>query len=135
MKEKILILDDDLEILSDLNELLYNDFDIEICQTIKEAREKVFNKNYSLIISDINLPDGLGLDFIQSILLKKDIPVLFMTGSNDREFIKKALKLGAVGFIDKPFDLNEIQKSVNKALYLYKENVSNKMKKLLKLTI
>ena len=75
---------------------------------------KLFNKyTFSIVFLDINLPDGNGLDIIQT--LKEQNPasnIVVMSAYNTTEYNDKAIDLGANTFIGKPFDSTTIKKLI-----------------------
>lgn len=82
---------------------------------IKDAIEG-FNKygnDLSLIILDINLPDGIGYDYLKTVRETSNVPVLILT-ANDMEMDEvKGLTMGADDFLTKPFSLAVLRARVN----------------------
>ncbi len=85
-------------------------FQIEWQHTGKDGFGAISNKNYDLIISDINLPDVSGEDvFAQLIASKRALPpFIFITGFGSIDRAVHLLKLGAADYISKPFDLDQL---------------------------
>ncbi len=97
---KILIVEDDKS-LCDGIALSLNTYDCAKAYTLARARE-LLNGAVSLIILDINLPDGSGLDFCRDVRRISDVPIIFLT-ANDMEIdIVSGLELGADDYITKP---------------------------------
>ncbi len=68
----------------------------------------------------MHLPDISGLEVLRQLKLDEttqEIPVIFVTGSNQLEDKVQALSLGAVDYLSKPFTLDEIQHCVNRVLF------------------
>ena len=108
---RILIVEDDIALNNGIALSLSND-DITKSFSLKEAREK-FNKDIELIILDINLPDGNGLDFCREIRKISTVPIIFLT-ANDLEIdIVSGLESGADDYITKPFSLAVLRARVN----------------------
>ena len=83
--------------------------------TLSEAR-KLFDNTVDLLILDINLPDGSGLDFCRELRRSSKIPVIFLT-ANDMEIdIVTGLEMGADDYITKPFSLMVLRARVNAVL-------------------
>ena len=103
--EQILILEDDIALNQGLCKALKTENrKIVSCETIKAARDQLLCGCPSLILLDINLPDGSGLDFLQE--LKRNyptIPVILLTANDTDMDIVKGLELGADDYITKPF--------------------------------
>lgn len=69
-----------------------------------------------MILSDISMPEMNGLEFLDEIRkLNFDIPTIFLTGYGDKDKAVKALRLGAMDFIEKPYDREVLLKSIQKA--------------------
>jgi DNA-binding response OmpR family regulator len=102
----ILIIEDD-KALSDGIVLSLKDNNYLLLQAYNIAAAKEFIKNnaISLIILDINLPDGNGLDFLREIREKYMFPVIILTANDLETDIVTGLELGADDYITKPFSL------------------------------
>ncbi len=108
---KILIVEDDRALNSGIALSLRGD---DVCQAfcIKEA-EGLLDNSIDLIILDINLPDGSGLDFCRKIRETSSVPIIFLT-ANDMEIdIVTGLETGADDYITKPFSLAVLRARVN----------------------
>ena len=116
--EQILILEDDIALNQGLCKALKaENRKIVSCETIKAARDQLLCGCPSLILLDINLPDGSGLDFLQE--LKRNyptIPVILLTANDTDMDIVKGLELGADDYITKPFSLSVLRARVNTQL-------------------
>ncbi|WP_394923754.1 response regulator transcription factor [uncultured Robinsoniella sp.] len=110
----ILIVEDDKS-LSNGIALALRDPELTFIQAfdIQNAAELYKTNNIALVILDLNLPDGSGLDFLRSIRKSSDIPVLILT-ANDLELdIVTGLETGADDYITKPFSLMVLRARVN----------------------
>lgn len=109
-KRNILILDDDASIIRLVSTILSrHDFHTTPAETIADARELLAGGCFDLLLCDIDLPDGSGLDLIAS--LAESMPalaVVMMTVIGDIEIAKRAIALGVDGYITKPFDKSQI---------------------------
>lgn len=118
--EKILIAEDKDEIREILLETLisYN-FDCSVAKDGEEALQKCKENYFDCILSDIQMPNLSGIDFLAKInALNYTPPVVFLTALKDSEMVKKALRLGAIDFINKPFETQEIIDVVNRAVQI-----------------
>ena len=82
---------------------------------IKDATDgfNKYGKDLSLIILDINLPDGIGYDYLNTVRETSNVPVLILT-ANDMEMDEvKGLTMGADDFLTKPFSLAVLRARVN----------------------
>lgn len=81
-----------------------------------EEADRLLNSNIDLIILDINLPDGSGLDFCRKVRQTSSVPIIFLT-ANDMEIdIVTGLETGADDYITKPFSLAVLRARVNAVL-------------------
>ena len=125
--EQILILEDDIALNQGLCKALKTENrKIVSCETIKAARDQLLCGCPSLILLDINLPDGSGLDFLQE--LKRNyptIPVILLTANDTDMDIVKGLELGADDYITKPFSVRELVARVNRVFLRRKSDDSS----------
>jgi len=112
---KILIVEDEVELLDSIASYLKNeDFICEKAATFFEAEDKLISFNYDIILLDINLPDGNGIDLLK--LIKEKSPttgVLIVSAKNSLDDKLTGLDLGADDYITKPFHLAELNSRVN----------------------
>lgn len=76
--------------------------------TIKEGKNKVDNEDFSLILLDINLPDGSGYDLCKYVKRKKDTPIIFLTALDEEVNVILGLDMGGDDYITKPFRVREL---------------------------
>ncbi len=75
-----------------------------------EALQKYQNGKYDLFRSDINLPDGSGLEFCRKIRENSEIPVLFLTANDTEEDMLNGFGVGCDDYISKPFPIEVLRK-------------------------
>lgn len=128
-KHKILIVDDEANILNSLARLLHDqDCEIYTAGTVKEALEKLKSiDGVDLIISDNRLPDITGVEFlIKAKQLYPDTMRILITGYPDLESVIRAINNGQVyRFITKPWENEELRLIIKQTLEYYdvlKEN-------------
>ena len=116
--EQLLIIEDDKGLNQGLCKALKADNrQIFSCQDLKTAREQLLCGSVSLILLDINLPDGSGLDFLREIKEKTpDVPVILLTANDTDMDIVDGLERGADDYITKPFSLSVLRARVNTQL-------------------
>lgn len=108
---KILIVEDD-EALSSGIALSLSGNETVRALSLKAARE-LLDDSVELIILDINLPDGSGVDFCREVRRTSSVPIIFLT-ANDMELdIVTALESGGDDYITKPFSLAVLRARVN----------------------
>lgn len=116
MKE-ILIVEDDRDLGRGLGLALQSaDISCDICGSIGAAREQRAKKNYALILLDINLPDGNGMDFLREIKTDSNTPVILLTANDTEMDVVAGLEQGADDYITKPFSLAVLRARVQTQL-------------------
>ncbi|MBN2484850.1 MAG: response regulator transcription factor [Bacteroidales bacterium] len=107
---KLLIVEDNLALLESISDsLTAENFLCEKAQDYFTALEKINLYNYSLIIVDINLPDGSGLGLIKSMKkLNTETGIIVVSARNSLGNKLEGLELGADDYITKPFDMAEL---------------------------
>ena len=113
-KKQILIVDDDEQILSLLKDFVeMNECIAETESSAEKALALIHKNKYNLVLLDIKLPDGNGLDILKHIhQLSPGLPVIIITGGNDIAIAEECLKVGAADYITKPFDLQYLRTSI-----------------------
>lgn len=116
--EQLLIVEDDKALNRGLCEALKADERrIISCQDLKTAREQLLCDRVSLVLLDINLPDGSGLNLLREIKEKTpDIPVILLTANDTDMDIVDGLEQGADDYITKPFSLSVLRARINNQL-------------------
>lgn len=85
------------------------------CGTAAKARDSL-TPSISLVLLDLNLPDGSGYDLCKAVKSMGDIPVIFLTVRDDETDIVKGLDMGADDYIVKPFQLSVLWSRINAVL-------------------
>lgn len=107
---KLLLLEDD-QILSETLEhfLTRSGYEIDVALSMEEAEDLSFENTYDLYLLDISLPEGSGLELLEALrYAEDDTPTIFITAMRDMDSISKGFKLGAMDYIKKPFDPEEL---------------------------
>lgn len=98
------------------------------CFGIKSAGQQMTSEKFDLLILDINLSDGNGLDFLRKIKSGQNIPIILLTANDMETDIVAGLETGADDYITKPFSLAVLRARVNtqlrKTASTYSENFS-----------
>lgn len=111
---KILIVEDETIIRTALRKLLErNQYDVSEAPSVKEATSKFQLKDFDLIISDLRLPGAPGTDLIK---LAGNTPVLIMTSYASLRSAVDSMRMGAVDYIAKPFDHDEMVTAVKRVI-------------------
>ena len=86
---------------------------------IKEAENFFRHSDASLLLLDVNLPDGNGVNFARSIRSRRDIPIVFLTARDLDEDMIVGFQAGADDYITKPFNIQVLIQRVNAVLRRY----------------
>ena len=117
-KKNILVIDDDKIILDSLCEFLtLEGFQTSGAETVKGALAKLEEENYCLVLTDVNLPDGDGLELLG--IIKRNYPqtvVVVITGYGTIDSAVKAIKCGAYDYLTKPIIDDELRLAVERAI-------------------
>jgi len=117
MKEKILIIEDDEEIIKILQRwLMLDGFRTETAQDGITGTEKALSAAYDLIILDLMLPGRDGLDVCREIREEKQTPILMLTARDTVPDRVKGLDSGADDYLTKPFDPHELMARIRALL-------------------
>jgi DNA-binding response OmpR family regulator len=115
---KIMVVDDEKQICQNVEKILSkNDYEIIHATSAKEALEKMAKDSFALLISDIVMPGMNGLEFLK--LVKKEWPLtkaVMMTAYASTDTAVKAIRLGALDYVSKPFTPDELRSTVELAL-------------------
>ncbi len=125
---KILLIEDNEFIIKGIVYLLkQHNFDVDVVSTLSDAK-KYLENNYNLIILDLMLPDGDGIDFFKKTLTNK--PTLVLTAKDDEDVISDALDNGVEDYMVKPFRAKELLSRINKIIRKNKDNNLIKVKNI-----
>ena len=117
MSQEILLLEDDDSLNHSVSlKLKKEGYTVYSAFTVKEAVSIYQQKDLSLIICDITLPDGTGLDFCSRVRRESDILFLFLTALDREDDIMAGYRQGADDYITKPFSLPVLIVKVNALL-------------------
>lgn len=117
MNKRVMVVDDEASIRISLEEGLKDfEYEVETVSSIEAARTSLLSFRPQLLILDVRLKDGDGIDFIDHVKsIDKDIEVIVMTAYGDIQKAVDAMKKGALEFVTKPFDMDEIEVLVKRA--------------------
>ena len=118
----VLLVDDDTSIVSNLRTFLNQEgFQVTSANNQKETNDLLDSGQYhfDLALLDVSLPDGSGFSLCSAIKANSDIPVIFLTASDDEYSVVAGLDLGADDYIPKPFRPRELISRMNSVLRRY----------------
>lgn len=105
----IFLLEDDDAIAMGLSYSLENEgYTVTVAKSVSQALEIINQKNFSMYLLDLTLPDGSGYSVCKRIKEIGDFPVVFLTAYDDEVNVVMGFELGADDYITKPFRLKEL---------------------------
>lgn len=113
----ILIVEDDIALSNGIKlALKSDDYLFTSAYNFEAAKTEIGSKQFDLIILDINLPDGSGLDLLSAIRESSSVPVIVLTANDMETDIITGFETGADDYITKPFSLMVLRARVNNQL-------------------
>ncbi len=134
MPQRILVIDDELDMLMLLRMIIEDntDYEVETTNNPSEALKMVTENDYDLVISDLKMPGMDGLELCDEVKdIKPDLPLIMITAYGSLETADEAMKKGVADFITKPFRKDSILFTINRVLELarvQRENIELKKK-------
>lgn len=125
---RVLVVDDDPSTLRTLARLLkLNGYECSTASSADEARAVMSQDHVTLVLSDVDMPGESGIDLLESLVAQHpDTATVMVTGIDDRELAERALRLGAYGYVIKPFETNEILINISNALRRRQLEIENR---------
>lgn len=115
--QKILLLEDDVALGNGIRLALQGpQVQIVLCRTLAQAQNTIAQGSFDLLILDINLPDGSGLQLLEQVRKRSDVPVILLTANDMEMDVVTGLESGADDYITKPFSLAILRARVNAQL-------------------
>ncbi len=118
-KKKVLVVDDNGHMLRTVKAMLESEYEVELVRSGVKAMTSIGRERPDVILLDYDMPvcDGRQtLELIRSDEDLKDLPVIFLTGVNDREHIRKVLLLNPQGYLLKPITEDALISAIKKAI-------------------
>ena len=121
--KKILLVEDDLNIIESLKELLTAEgFEVISANRQSQALDYIDEEKFDMILLDISLPDGSGYAICSAARANiatnrnKDVPIIFITAYDDEASVVTGLDMGAEDYITKPFRPRELVSRIKNVL-------------------
>ena len=118
LQDPVLVVDDEADI-RDLMEmtLMKMGLRVQTAVGVEDAKDKLDNNDYSLVLTDMRMPDGSGLEVVQYIdELMLDTPVAVITAFGNADQAVEALNAGAFDYLQKPITLSQLRSLVKSAV-------------------
>ena len=118
MNERVLLVDDDPGVAEVLGLLLEREgYAVSQAATRKQAIALVESRELDVVVTDLKLPDGTGLEVIAGVRARRPrLPIIMITSYSSMESAIDALRAGANDYVIKPFDNNEFLRAISRAL-------------------
>ena len=114
---RALVVDDDETIRDTLYELLSDHYICQTAETAEKAIARLQVDTYDVVLTDISMPGLSGLELLGQVRQRfPQTPVIVISGISDKEHAHGLIRLGAFEYLLKPFSLDEVEKSVKRAL-------------------
>jgi DNA-binding NtrC family response regulator len=115
---KILVVDDEDIVLESCQAVFeLEGFEVMLVPSADKAIEAMKNDNFALLLIDVKMPKHDGMYLMEKIKEQwPDIPIIVMSGYYTTETIKEAFEMGAAKFIAKPFEPDELVKTVRQII-------------------
>jgi DNA-binding response OmpR family regulator len=105
----VLIIDDDTELIDTVREYLVgNGFEVDEAHTYASGLAAAASGENDLVVLDVMLPGGSGLDLLRELRTKSFVPVLLLSAGGDADDRANGLEIGADDYLLKPFDPHEL---------------------------
>jgi DNA-binding response OmpR family regulator len=107
---KVLLVEDDTQISKSLSmSLNYSSYEVTTAESLADAWLKFSERRYYILLLDINLPDGTGIEFCEKLRAGgQTVPILFLSARTDEETVVKTMSIGGDDYIRKPFGTEEL---------------------------
>jgi DNA-binding NtrC family response regulator len=114
-KKRILICDDEKGVREALNLILEDVYALDFASSGNDAIEKIKTDTFDGVILDIKMPVKNGLETLEEIKrISPDLKVIIVTGYQSVETASEAVRLGAIDYITKPFESDEVLEKVGR---------------------
>jgi two-component system, NtrC family, response regulator len=132
---KVLIIDDDSGMCYTLSRMVSMEgHDVDCAQSLKEGSAKSNSGSYDLVLLDVMMPDGSGLDLLPKIRNSPSRPeVIIMTAAGSAEGAEMAIISGAWDYLQKPFSMQELKLLLTRSMQYRSERISHESKPALRL--
>jgi DNA-binding NtrC family response regulator len=109
VRQRLLIVDDEESVVAGLQALLSDEWEVKTAMTAREARSVFADFSPDVVLLDMNLPDGNGVDVLHDLKMYSEaVSVIMMSGVGTVDRVVESMKLGAETFLQKPFDYNTL---------------------------
>lgn len=105
---RVLLIEDDSAMQRIMQQMLHmHHFEVVTVGTVFQAHEKITRNQFDLLIVDVMLPDGSGLDFVREVRVWLDTPIMVVTARGNEQDVLTGLRAGVDDYMVKPFNYEE----------------------------
>lgn len=117
MQKRVLVVDDDTMNLVRTKMILENDYEVLLADSGIKALDKIKGEPVDLVLLDIEMPKLNGIETFERMKeFAPNLPVIFLTASGLADDVRSAIRLGAVNYLKKPFEPQELIRRVAQEL-------------------
>ncbi len=117
MKQHILVVDDELGPRESLKAVFSRDYEVTLAESASAGMAVLEKERVDLVLLDVMMPEEDGLSFLRRLqAIYADLPVVMISATSSVRPVVEAMRVGAKDFVAKPFDVEEIQHIVRRAL-------------------
>lgn len=115
---QVLLVEDDRQISKVLSmNLSLSGYSVTLAESAEEAKAKISIGRFDILLLDVNLPDGNGIDLFHELRTQGNMsPAIFLSARVDEETIVRAMNIGADDYIRKPFGVEELKIRMTRAM-------------------
>lgn len=119
MRPRILIVEDS-QLVTEAFSILFTEagYDVDVAETVAEAIKRGLSKPVDVMLLDLSLPDGGGLEILDALRKQNKLPraTMAMTGDNDSATRRKCLEAGCADVLLKPVPIGELLRRIERLL-------------------
>lgn len=113
-RRKVLLVEDDASVVASLRLFLKSEYEVHSASTISSGVNLFRSLQPALVVLDLRLADGDGLDVLREIrCINPEAPVIVLTGYASMKTAEESLRLGAADYLHKPFDGHKLKSRIN----------------------
>ena len=118
----VLVVDDEADIRELIQmTLMKMGLTVEMASGVQDAKDKLSKNAYDLVLTDMRMPDGTGLEVIEYVNQTSDTPIAVITAFGNADQAVHAIKLGAFDYIQKPITLAQLRTLVKSAIKIHEQ--------------
>ena len=123
---KIIVVEDDLNIRTELKILLQNAlYDVVVIENFENVEKQVIDSNGDIVLLDVNLPGKSGLEICRNIRNNSDIPIIFVTSNNTSMDELNCITMGGDDYVSKPYNVPVLLARIGSILKRTKKGKDN----------